>query len=117
MNLFRVPIGPGESVVAYHDAQPFTRFYGSVACSCALEVTIAFSNDEVDPEGRVIGDSNIGTLHYDAEALRQLYDPSKQAQTGRFFSTIYGHWIRVEVKNVGTEPTRELRAYVRGSVF
>lgn len=117
MNLFRAPIGPGEAVVAYHDAQPFTRFYGSAACDQLLEVTISFSNEDVDAEGRVIHDGNIDRLHYDAEALRQLYDPRKQSQTGKFFVTIYGRFLRVEIKNVGTAPTKELRTYVRGSVF
>lgn len=117
MNLFTRPIEPGTSAFGYHDAQPFTRFYGSIASDQPLEVTISFSNDEVDPAGSVIGDGNIDKLHYDAEALRQLYDPKKQGPTGKYFSMIFGHWIRIEVKNVGEVPTKELRVYVRGSVF
>lgn len=116
-NLFKDPIAAGESVVAYHDAQPFTRFYGSIASDQPLEVTITFSNDEVDDEGRSISDENIAKLHYDAEALRQLYDPKKQGPSGKYFVTIFGHWIRVEVKNAGDAPTQQLRVYVRGSVF
>jgi hypothetical protein len=116
-NLFKDPIGAGESVVAYHDAQPFTRFYGSIASDQSLEVTITFSNDEVDDAGRPVSDDNIAKLHYDAEALRQLYDPKKQGPSGKYFVTIFGHWIRVEVKNTGDAPTKDLRVYVRGSVF
>lgn len=117
LNLFKEPIAPGTSAVGYHDAQPFTRFYGSVASDQPLDVTITFSNDEVDPEGRVVRDDNIDKLHYDAEALRQLYDPKKQGPTGKYFVTIFGRWIRVEVKNTGDAPTKELRVFVRGSVF
>jgi hypothetical protein len=117
LNRFDKPIAPQQSVVGYHDAQPFTRFYGSIASDQPLEVTITFSNDEVDGEGRHVSDDNISKLRYDAEALRQLYDPNKQGPTGKYFVTIFGHWIRVEVKNVGEKPTGELRVYVRGSVF
>lgn len=117
LNCFDKPIEPNQTIVAYHDAQPFTRFYGSIASDQPLEVTITFSNDEVDAEGRPINDDNIRTLHYDAEALRQFYDPKKQAQTGKYFSTIFGHWIRVEIKNTGEKATETLRVFVRGSVF
>ena len=117
MNLFRDPIGPNESVVAFHDAQPFTRFYGTIASDQPLEVSLAFSNEDVDSEGQVVGDGNVDKLHYDGEGLRQLYDPQKQGASGKFFGTIYGRFLRVEVKNVGTEPTKKLRVYVRGSVF
>ncbi len=117
VNRFREPIVPEASVVGYHDAQPFTRFYGTVACDQPLEVTIFFSNDEVAPDGRVVRDDNIHELHYDGEALRQLYDPKKQGPTGKLFVTIYGRFLRVEVKNVGAQPTKELRVFVRGSVF
>jgi hypothetical protein len=117
MNLLKNPIGSNEAVVGYHDAQPFTRFYGTIACDQPLEVTISFSNDDVDAKGIVVNDDNISTLHYDGEALKQLYDPKKQGPTGKFFVTIYGRFLRVEVKNVGAAPTKELRAYVRGSVF
>ena len=117
MNRFKEPIAPNEAVVGYHDAQPFTRFYGTFACDQPLEVTLSFSNDDVDAEGRVVGDDNVDKLHYDGEGLKLLYDPKKQGPTGKFFVTIYGRFLRAEVKNVGTEPTKELRAYVRGSVF
>ena len=117
MNLFKEPIGPGQSVVGYHDAQPFTRFYGSAASDVALEITIAFSNDEVAADGRVVNDDNISALNYDAEALRLLYDPAKQGPTGKFFVTIYGRFIRVEIKNTGDAPPKTMRCYVRGSVF
>ena len=76
-----------------------------------------FSNDEVASDGHWVTDANIDKLHYDAEALKQLYDPKKQAQTGKFFVTIFGRFLRVEIKNVGESATKELRAYVRGSVF
>jgi hypothetical protein len=117
VNRFDKPVEPQQSVVAFHDAQPFTRFYGSIGCDQPLEVTISFSNDEIDPEGRHISDGNLHALHYDAEALKQLYDPKKQGPTGKYFVTIFGHWIRVEIKNVGEKPTEQLRVYVRGSVF
>lgn len=117
LNRFKKPISPGESVVGYHDAQPFTRFYGSVFSSVSLELILAFSNDEVAHDGNWVTDDNIGELHYDAEALRLLYDPAKQSQTGKFFVTIYGRFLRVEIKNVGETSTTELRAVVRGSVF
>lgn len=117
VNRFDKPIEPGQSVVGYHDAQPFTRFYGSIASDQPLEVAISFSNDEVAPDGQSISDDNISKLSYDAEALRQLYDPQKQGPTGKYFVTIFGHWIRVEVKNTGEKPTEKLRVYVRGSVF
>jgi hypothetical protein len=117
MNRFEQPIGPGESVVGYHDAQPFTRFYGTIYCTQPLEVSLVFSNDEIAADGRVVSDGNIDKLHYDGEALRQFYDPQKQGPTGKFFVTIYGRFIRVEIKNTGDAPTKELRCYVRGSVF
>jgi hypothetical protein len=108
---------PGASVVAYHDAQPFTRFYGSAASDQPLEITISFSNDEVSPGGHWVTDGNISELHYDAEALRQIYDPTKQGPTGKFFAMIFGRFLRVEIKNTGEDPTKELRVHVRGSVF
>jgi hypothetical protein len=117
VNRFEKAIEPNQTVVSYHDAQPFTRFYGSIASDQPLEVVISFSNDEVAADGRTVSDANIGELNYDAEALKQFYDPKKQGQTGKFFATIFGHWIRVEVKNVGEAPTEKLRVYVRGSVF
>lgn len=117
LNHFDKPIEPGQAVVSYHDAQPFTRFYGSIACDQPLEVMLTFSNDEVDREGRRISDENISSLNYDAEAVKQFYDPKKQAQTGKYFSTIFGHWIRVEIKNTGEKATETLRVFVRGSVF
>ena len=117
LNLFKEPIEPGKSAVGYHDAQPFTRFYGSVASDTALELTLAFSNDEVAADGSVVSDDNIGSLNYDAEALRLLYDPAKQGPTGKFFCTIFGRFLRVEIKNTGAAATKLIRAYVRGSVF
>lgn len=117
LNSFKEPIEPGASVVGYHDAQPFTRFYGTVASDQPLEVIISFSNDEVDADGHWVTDDNVDTLNYDGEALRLAYDPDKPAQSGKFFVTIYGRFLRVVVKNVGDHPTEELRVYVRGSVF
>jgi hypothetical protein len=117
MNRFREPIAPGAVVVGYHDAQPFTRFYGSIFADQPLTVTLSFSNDEVAADGHWITDDNIHELHYDAEALRQIYDPQKQGPTGKFFCTIFGRFLRVEVKNTGDAPTKELRVVVRGSVF
>ena len=66
INLWKEPLAPGKSVVSYHDAQPFTKFYGSVACDQPLEVNLTFSNDEVDAAGHWITDENIDQLHYDA---------------------------------------------------
>jgi hypothetical protein len=117
LNQFRGALTPGQSVVGYHDAQPFTRFYGSVACDVALEISLLFSNDEIDKDGRPIDDANITALNYDALGARQSYDPTKQDQTGRFFALIFGRWLRFEIKNVGESPTTFLRAFVRGSVF
>lgn len=117
VNRFTKSLEPNDVVVGYHDAQPFTRFYGSIASDQPLEVTISFSNDEVAEDGLHVSDENLDRLHYDAEALRQFYDPKKQGQTGKYFCTIFGHWIRVEIKNVGEKPPEFLRVYVRGSVF
>lgn len=116
-NRFEKAIDPDAFVVGYHDAQPFTRFYGSCACDQKLELVLSFSNDEVDTNGVVVNDANISTLNYDAEALRLFYDPAKQGQTGKFFCTIFGRFLRVEIKNVGEASTEMLRIYVRGSVF
>ncbi len=117
LNLFASPLEPQQSYVAHHDAQNFTRLYGSVFCDQPLEVVLSFSNDEVAPDGDWVQDENLKHLHYDAEALRQAYDPRKQAATGKFFATIYGRWLRMEVKNVGQAPTRQTRVFLRGSVF
>jgi hypothetical protein len=117
LNLFEEPIAAGKSIVAYHDAQPFTRFYGSIACDQSLEISLSFSNDLVDADGRVVCDENLPDLNYDAVGTRQVYDPKKQDQTGKIFSMIFGHWIRVEVKNVGDKEPAFLRFYICGSVF
>jgi hypothetical protein len=117
LNLWKEPLAPGKSVVGYHDAQPFTRFYGSAASSQKLEISLTFSNDEVDAKGHFVTDDNLGSLNYDALGLRQIYDPTYQEQTGRFFSMIFGRWIRIEIKNVGEAETALLRVFLRGSVF
>jgi len=117
LNLAKEPIPAGQSAIAYHSAQNFTRFYGSIACDQPLEVTFSFSNDEVSADGDWVNDENMETLNYDAEALKLAYDPLKQAATGKYLVTIYGRWLRVEVKNVGTRPTGKIRVFVRGSVF
>lgn len=117
LNRFTTPIEPGTSVIGYHDAQPFTRFYGSAACDQPLEISLVFSNDEVDAKGAIICDDNMPSLNYDVHGLRLLYDPTKQEQTGKIFSMIFGRWIRVEIKNVGKVTPAFLRTYVRGSVF
>lgn len=110
-------LDPGETFLAFHSAQNFTRFYGTLFCDQPLEFTISFSNDEVTDEGDWVTDDNIHALHYDGEALRQAYDPTKQAATGKYLATIYGRWLRVEIKNVGKATTEKMRVYVRGSVF
>jgi hypothetical protein len=117
INLWREPIAPGKSVIAYHDAQPFTKFYGSACCDQSLEVTLTFSNDEVDANGHWITDENIHRLHYDVLGQRQNYDPTKSEQTSKIFALILGRWLRVEIKNTGKQPSEFLRAYIRGSVF
>lgn len=117
LNRFVEPLEPGTTVVSYHDAQPFTRFYGSIAADQKLEVSFTFSNDEVGPDGNFVTDETLPELHFDAEALKQLYDSGKQGATGKYFVTIFGRWLRVEIKNVGDKPTEMLRVYVRGSVF
>src|SRR4026209_780890 len=63
INRFREPINPGDLVAGYHDALPFTRFYGTIASDQSLEFAIMFSNDEVGPDGRIIRDDNIHELH------------------------------------------------------
>lgn len=117
LNIAKETLAPGEVFTAFHSAQNFTRFYGTVACDQPLEVTFAFSNDEVTDDGDWVTDENMSSLHYDGEALRQAYDPTKQAATGKYFVTIYGRWIRAEIKNVSTKPTTWMRVYARGSVF
>ena len=117
VNRLWASLGPGESFVFCHEAQNFTRFFGSLASDQSLELVCAFSNDEVAPDGEPVADANISLLHYDAEALRQRFDPERPAVGGKFFVTIYGRWIRVVLSNVGSAPTAFLRAYVRGSVF
>ena len=117
MNLATGTLAPGESFVAYHSSQNFTRFFGSIAADQPVEVECTFSNDEVTDDGDWVTDENMKTLHYDAEALKVAYDPTKQAATGKFLVTIFGRWLRVSVKNVGTTPMEKYRIYVRGSVF
>lgn len=117
LNRFTKPLVPEQTVVGYQEAQNFTRFYGSIAADQKLEVTFTFSNDEVGPNGHPVSDESLPRLNYDAEALKQLYEPTKQGATGKYFVTIFGRWLRVEVKNVGDKPTERLRVFVRGSVF
>lgn len=117
LNRFRAPIVPGQSVVGFHDAQPFTRFYGSIACDQPLDVSLTFSNDEVAADGCIVSDDNIDSLNYDAHGLHQRYDPAKQEQTGKIFSMIFGRWIRIEAKAVGDVAPKFLRLFIRGSVF
>lgn len=117
LNRFKKPLEAGQTVVGYQEAQNFTRFYGSIAADQKLEVTFTFSNDEVGPDGTYVTDESLPSLNYDAESHKQLYDPVKQSATGKFFVTILGRWLRVEVKNVGDVSTKILRVFVRGSVF
>lgn len=117
LNLIRAPLAADGELVAHHAAQPFTRFYGSVACDRSLEIVFEFANDETDKDGRYVTDKTLPDLHYDAEGLRLFYEPQKQAATGKFLVTIYGRWLRVTVKNTDKVPTEFLRCYVRGSVF
>lgn len=117
INGFENPLQPGEAVAGYLEAQPFTRFYGSIFCDQPLEVTFSFSNDECGPDGHWVNDDNLSLLHYDAEALKQLYSPDKHTQCSKYFVTIFGRWLKVSIKNTGTKPTEQTRIYVRGSVF
>ena len=73
--------------------------------------------EETAADGRYVTDDNIASLNFDAEALKQMYEPAKQGPTGKYFCTIFGRYFRVQVKNVGTKPTDFLRVFVRGSVF
>ena len=116
-NLAKAKLKAGEEVVAYHDATSFTRIFGSIACDQPLEVTVDFANDECDDEGNPVSDANIAKLHYDAQALKQAYDPDKQAATGKYFTMIFGRWLRVTVKNTGSKDAKLLRVFARGSVF
>lgn len=131
------PLEPGKTIRVFHEAQNFTRFYGSITSDQSLEIACSFSNDEVylgeaslrgyvnEADGSIIepgthvNDSNIHLLNYDAEALRQTFDPAKpKASNGsKFFVTIFGRWICFELTNKGTAPTQFVRAYLRGSVF
>lgn len=117
INLVKEPLPAGATVVAHHSAQNFTRFYGSIKCDQPLEILFEFSNDEVTDEGDWVTDASMSTLSYDAEALRLAYDPAKQAATGKYLVTIYGRWLRVQIKNTGSKPAEKMRVYVRGSVF
>jgi hypothetical protein len=117
LNRFREPIEPGKMVVGYHDGISFTRFFGSFFCDQPLLIVASFSNDEVDEQGNYITDETMPALHYDAEALRHVYDPTKQGPTGKAFFVIFGRWVRVAVTNTGTAPTKATRIYIRGSVF
>jgi hypothetical protein len=117
LNLFRNPVEPGNPVVGYHDAANFTRFFGSFFCDQPLLVVASFSNDETDARGDYVTDETLPELHYDAEALRHVYDPLKQGPTGKAFWVIFGRWVRVEVTNTGTAPTKVLRVAIKGSVF
>ena len=117
LNRFENPLEPGQVVAAYHDAQPFTRFYGSVASDQPLEMTLSFSNEETAADGRYVTDDNIASLNFDAEALKQMYEPTKQGPAGKYICTICGRYFRVQLKNVGQKPTEFLRVFVRGSVF
>jgi hypothetical protein len=128
-NLIEGPLKPGETLVAYHSSQNFTRFYGSIYADVPLEITFTFSNDEYDDNGDFVTDANISKLHYDAEAERKLYTARSN---GKFFVTIFGRWLRVEVhypikkefdENEDLQPDpnqkncEELRLTVRASVF
>lgn len=117
LNRFRRALEPGETDSGYHDAQPFTRFYGSFFSDQPLLITFSFSNDECGPDGDYVSDETLPQLNYDAEALRHTYEPEKQAATGRFFITIYGRWLRMVIQNNGVKATEKLRLYCRGSVF
>jgi len=117
INLWKVPLLPGQSVVGYHDAQPFTRFYGSIGCDQKLQLKASFSNDEVAPDGHWVTDANLPSLHYDAQPLIHAYDPDQQALTGRFWFTIFGRWLKIELLNVSDRAPAAMRLYVRGSVF
>ncbi len=117
VNRFTVPLGPGEVFTGYQEAQPFTRFYGSMVSDCLIEVVFSFSNDEVGPDGGWVTDATLPFLNYDAEGLRQQHDPKKPGASSRAFVTIYGRWLRVEIKNLGDRVTTMLRVIIRGSVF
>lgn len=116
-NRFEKELQPEQIVSAYHDAQAFTRFYGSIASDQPLELTLSFSNEETAKDGQYITDDNIVDLNFDAEALKQAYDPSQQAQTGLYTSLVYGRYLRVDVKNIGYKPTGFMRVFVRGTVL
>lgn len=117
LNHYKNQLKPGEASAFWHNANNFTRFFGSIFCDQKLEVTFSFSNDECADDGAFVTEENIKGLNYDAEAAKLIYDPAKQAATGKFLVTIYGRWLRVEVKNVGDAPVEKLRVFVRGSVF
>lgn len=130
-NLLTEKFKGGDRLVAYHSAQNFTRFYGSIYADVLLEITFAFSNDEYDDEGDWVNDENISKLHYDALADKKIYKPNT---LDKFFVTIFGRWLRVEIAcpeiiTVVGDPhsdspyrqmqkeCEELRLTVRASVF
>lgn len=119
VNQLKAPLEPNKSVTFYHEAQNFTRFFGSLFSEQSLELACSFSNDEVAPDGSWVTDENLKDLHYDAEALRQTFDPTKPALSNgsKFFFPIFGRWVRVELTNKGKEATKELRVFIRCSVF
>jgi hypothetical protein len=117
LNRMAEPLAADAAVVGYHEAQGFTRFYGTIASDQPLDVSFRFSNDEVAPDGHWVNDENLALLNYDGWALRQAYEPGKQEQTGKYLVTIYGRWLRVQIRNMGVEPATFCRVYVRGSVF
>ena len=119
VNLLREPLKPGETVRFFHEAQNFTRFFGTLASDQPLQITCAFSNDEVAPDGEYVCDENLKDLNYDGLALDQAFDPKKPplSNGSKFFAVIFGRWIRVELTNKGEVPISFVRVYVRCSVF
>lgn len=115
-NLLKEPLPPNKEVSAYHSAQNFTRFYGSLYADQPLEMTASFSNDEVTDDGDWPTDVQLPSLHYDALADHKTYKPDAPG-TGKFFVIIHGKWIKFTVKNIGEETITKMRVYIRGSVF
>jgi hypothetical protein len=113
-NLIEAPLAPGESLFGYHSVQGCTRLYDSIVSDQPMVMTYEFSNDEVGPDGSWVTDETMPLLHYDVLERETEYKPGERKG---HWTLILGRWLRVTVKNVGNAPTKELRCYVRGSVF
>ena len=75
----------------------------------------------VDERGtREVTDEDLADLNYDGIALVSKYEPAaagKPAVGDKFLVTIYGRFLRVRIDNRGTVAAKNMRVFVRASVF